>query len=64
MSLKLVPVSVVASIARENVAAGFADVATPVAPLAGVIDVTAGAIGPDDAGTTSIAVISGSSAVP
>ena len=64
MSLKLAVVSVAGSMARENVAFGVVAGATPVTPLAGTIVVTVGATGPLAAGTTSIAVISGSSMLP
>jgi hypothetical protein len=60
--VKVPVVIVAASIARENVAVGVAEVATPVAPDAGVFAVTVGGVGPE--GTTSIAVTSGSSTEP
>src|SRR5204863_5003773 len=44
-SVQLVLVIVAESIPRENVAVGCAPVATPVAPLAGVVAVTAGGAG-------------------
>ena len=62
--MKLELVIVVASIARENVAVGATEVATPVEPSAGVRDVTVGAGGGPVDGTTSIAATSGSSAEP
>ena len=52
---------VVASIAVEKVAVGATEVGTPVAPFAGVVDVTVGV--PDD-GITSSAASSGSSQQP
>jgi hypothetical protein len=42
VSVKLEAVRVVASIATENVAVGFTEIAIPVAPLAGVWAVTVG----------------------
>ena len=60
--MKLELVIVDASIAVENVAVGATPVETPVAPAAGVVDVT---VGPELVlGTTSIAATSGSSAEP
>ena len=51
--------------ARENVAVGRVDDTTAVAPLAGVNDVTVGGTGGGGAvGMTSMAVTSGSSALP
>ena len=56
---------VVGSMARENVAVGRVDDTTAVAPLAGVNDVTVGGTGGGGAvGMTSMAVTSGSSALP